>query len=199
VKQRMMHLVAAAVSLALTFGALGSAFAGMATDAVKTKQEALFGLLQQGGTDTKKIDALVDDMFDYTAFAQGSLGNEWAPRTDAEKAQFTDLLTQLVRRAYRRNLKKIAGYDVQYLGEDPAQGGVLVKSKSISKTDARADPVEINFQVQDKGGGKWKVVDLVAEGQSQVESFRGQFGSIIKKSGFAAAIQKMKDRLAKDD
>jgi phospholipid transport system substrate-binding protein len=195
--KQMTHLFAATLSLALTFGALRPAFAGVPTDAVKTKQEALFGLLQQGTPAAQtKIDALVDDLFDYPTFAQASLGDQWAPRTDAEKAQFSDLLKQLVRRSYQRNLRQISGYDVQYLGEDAADGGVLVQSKSTSKTDPRADPIEIGFKVQDKGGGKWKVVDVVAEGQSEVASFRSQFGKIIKKDGFPAVIQKMKDRLA---
>ncbi len=108
VNQRIPHVLAAALSL-LTLTAAGSAFAGPATNAVKGNQAALFALIQQGGAGTQpKIDALVDDMIDYQALAQSSLGPEWAPRTAAEQAEFTDLLTKLVRRSYQRSLKQIA-------------------------------------------------------------------------------------------
>ncbi len=199
-KRRMVHFIAAVLSmLALTLGAAGSAFAGAATDVVKGKQTALFDLLKQTTPDAqKKIDAIFDEMLDYQALAQNSLGSEWAARSDAEKAQFSDLLKQLVRKAYERNLKKILNFDVSYVGEDNADGGVMVKTKSQSKADARAEPIEIAFKVVQKDG-KWKVQDIVTEGVSLVSSYRSQFTKIIKKDGFPTLIQKMKDKLAKGD
>ena len=61
-------------------------------------------------------------MLDYQALAEGSLGTEWAARTDAEKAQFTDLLKQLVRSAYEKQPEEDRpGFSVNYLSEDPAE------------------------------------------------------------------------------
>lgn len=199
-KRRMVQFIAAVLSmLALTFGAAGSAFAGPATSVVQTKQTALFDLLKQTSPDAqKKISGIFDEMLDYNALAEASLGSEWAARSDAEKAQFTDLLKQLVQKAYERNLKKILGFDVQYTGESAEDGAVMVKTQSKSKTDARTEPIEIVFKMADKGG-KWKVVDIVTEGVSLVGSYRSQFTKIIKKDGFPALIQKMKDKLAKGD
>lgn len=200
-KRRMVQFFAAALSvLALTFGALGSAFAGPATDVVKTKQTALFDLLKQSGGDSqKKISAIFDEMLDYHALAEASLGSEWAPRSDAEKAQFSDLLKQLVQKGYERNLKKILNFDVDYVGEDGGGSTVMVKTKSKAKGgDARSEPIEINFKMVQKDG-KWKVHDIETEGVSLVSSYRSQFTKIIKKDGFPALIQKMKDKLAKGD
>lgn len=200
-KRRMVHLFAAVLSvLALTFGAAGEALAGPATDVVRTKQTSLFDLLKQSGGDSqKKIDALFDEMLDYGALAEGSLGSEWAARSDAEKAQFSDLLKQLVRKAYERNLKKILNFDVQYTGEDAEGAAMMVKTKAKSKAaDAREEPIEIVFKMVQKNGA-WKVNDLVTEGVSLVGSYRSQFTKIIKKDGFPVLIQKMKDKLAKGD
>lgn len=198
-KRSMVHHFAAALSvLALTFSA-GAAFAGPATDVVKTKQSALFDLLQKGGADSqKKIDVLFDEMLDYGALAEKSLGTEWSPRSAAEKAQFSDLLKQLVRKSYERNLKKIIKFDVQYLHEAAEGGGMMVTTKAKSKTDAREEPIEIKFKMVQKGGA-WKVHDIVTEGVSLVSSYRSQFTKIIKKDGFPTLIQKMKDKLAKGD
>lgn len=200
-KRRMVHFFAATVSvLALTLGAAGSAFAGPATDVVKAKQTSLFDLLKQSGPDAqKKIDAIFDDMLDYGAVAEGSLGSEWAARSDAEKAQFSDTLKQLVRKGYERNLKKILNFDVDYIGESAEGAAVMVKTKSKGKNaDAREEPIEIVFKVAQKDG-KWRVNDIVTEGVSLVGSYRSQFTKIIKKDGFPALIQKMKDKLAKGD
>jgi phospholipid transport system substrate-binding protein len=196
----MVYLFAAVISLlALSFAGMGSAFAGAATDVVKSKQTALFDLLKQSTPESgKKVTALFDEMLDYQVLAESSLGSEWAARTDAEKAQFSDLLKQLVRKAYERNLKKILGFDVEYVGEEAAPGAVMVKTKAKSKADARKEPVEISFKMAQKGS-TWKVQDIVTEGVSLVSSYKSQFTKIVKKDGFPVLVQKMKDKLAKGD
>jgi phospholipid transport system substrate-binding protein len=196
----MVKLIAAIVSLiVLSFAGMSSALAGGATDVVKAKQTALFDLIKQSTPESdKKIAALFDEMLDYQALVEGSLGSEWAARSDAEKAQFSDLFKQLVRKAYERNLKKIVNFNVDYVSEDAAGDAVMVKTKAKSKTDAREEPVEIVFKMSQKNG-VFKVQDIVTEGVSLVSSYRSQFTKIIKKDGFPVLIQKMKDKLAKGD
>jgi phospholipid transport system substrate-binding protein len=197
VSKNISWLFAVALAI-LAFTGASSAFAGAATDIVRSKQTTLFDLLRQPSPDNQKIGVVFDDMLDYQALTEGSLGSEWAPRTDAEKTEFSDLLKQLVRKAYERNLRKIVNYDVEYTGEEPADSAVMVKTRAKSKSDAREEPVEITFKVIQKDG-KWKVQDIVTEGVSLVSSYRGQFTKIIKSEGFAALIKKMKDKLAKGD
>lgn len=198
--RRMNHLFAATFSLlALTLGPVGLASAGPATDVVKTRQTALFDLLKKGGVENqKKVGAVFDEMLDYSALAEASLGSEWAARTDAEKKEFSDLLKQLVRKAYERNLKKTLDFNVEYLSETASGSAITVKTKAVSRKDAREEPVEIAFKLSEKGG-VWRVQDIVTEGVSLVGSYRAQFTKIIKKDGFPALIQKMKDKLAKGD
>lgn len=179
--------------LAATLGAsalvANTAFAGAASDMVKAKQSALFDKIR--ASDDAGTSALFDEMLDYDALAKASLGSEWAGRSDAEKAEFTGLLKQLVQQAYKKNLTKILDYDVEYVSEEAKGDVTKVKTKAKSKSDPREDPIAIDFSI--KGG---KVVDIETEGVSLVSSYKSQFTKIIKKDGFAALIQKMKDKLA---
>lgn len=196
----MLPILAAAMfSLGALFTDVGAANAGAATDVVKVKQTALFDLLKQsGGSNQKKIDALFDEMLDYSALAEASLGSEWSARSDAEKAEFSDLLKQLVRKAYERNLKKTLNFTIEYVAEDSSGGAMVVKTKAVAKGNSREEPIEIAFKMSDKGGS-WKVADIVTEGVSLVSSYRSQFTKIVKKDGFPRLITKMKDKLAKGD
>jgi phospholipid transport system substrate-binding protein len=196
----MNHLFAATFSLlALTLGQVSPASAGPATDVVKAKQTALFDLLKRGGGESqKKIGVIFDEMLDYDTLAERSLGSEWAARSDAEKRQFTELLKQLVRRSYERNLKKTLNFNIEYLGEKESNGALTVKTRAVSRTDAREEPVEIAYKLA-RSGDTWRVQDIITEGVSLVGSYRAQFTKIIKKDGFPALIQKMKDKLAKGD
>lgn len=195
-KSRHLYSLAAALMLSLSTAV---AFAGPATDVVKAKQTTLFELLAQDSADSKKkVAAIFDEMLDYQTIAESSLGSEWSARSDAEKKEFTDLLKQLVSKAYERNLKKTLGFSIEYVGEEGSGDSVTVKTKAKSKTDTRAEPIAIDFKLAKKDG-KFRVADITTEGISLVSSYRSQFTKIIKKDGFPALIQKMKDKLAKGD
>jgi len=180
---KRMHFVPAVMfSLGLTIAGAQFAYAGPATDEVKAKQTALYDLLAKPGTE-KKVAATFDEVLDYDTIAQGSLGSEWANRSDAEKAQFSDLLKQLVRRSYERNIKKTLNYNIEYTAEAPKGSQIVVSTKAVSKTDKRADPVEIDYTLAQKDG-KWRIQDIKTDGVSLVSSYRSQFTKIIKKDGF---------------
>lgn len=190
-------LTTAMTALFLTFAA--AAHAGPATDVVKAKQTALFDLLKQTSTENdKKIASIFDEMIDYSALAEASLGTEWASRSDAEKKEFTDLLKQLVRKAYEKNLKKTLNYTIDYVSEEQKDGAYIVTTKAKSKTDAREEAIEIKYKMAQKES-KWRIQDITTEGVSLVSSYKSQFTKIIKKDGFPALITKMKDKVAKGD
>ena len=196
--KRTMRNLLNAVTMALFLSVAGAAYAGAATDVVKAKQTALFDLLKQTTPDEKKVAAIFDEMLDYSALAQASLGDEWANRTDAEKKEFTDLLKQLVRKAYEKNLKKTLNYNIDYVSEEQKDGAYIVKTKAKSKADAREDAIEIWFKMTQKDS-KWRVQDITTEGVSLVSSYKSQFTKVIKKDGFPKLIEKMKDKIAKGD
>ena len=196
--KRAMRTLLKAATLALFVSVAGAAYAGGATDVVKSKQTALFDLLKQSTPDEKKIAAIFDEMLDYQGLAQASLGDEWANRSDAEKKECADLRKQLVRKAYEKNLKKTLNYTIDYVSEEQKDSSYLVKTKAKSKTDAREDPIEIIFKMVQKDS-KWRVQDITTEGVSLVSSYKSQFSKIIKKDGFPKLIEKMKDKISKGD
>ncbi len=196
--KRTMKKLLTMAAMALLVTVASAAYAGPATDVVKAKQTALFDLLKQSAPDEKKVAAIFDEMLDYGTLAESSLGSEWAGRTDAEKKEFGDLLKQLVRKAYEKNLKKTLGYTIEYVSEEQKDGAYIVKTKAKSTTDAKEDPIAIDFKMVQKDS-KWRIQDISTEGVSLVSSYRSQFTKIIKKDGFPALITKMKDKIAKGD
>jgi phospholipid transport system substrate-binding protein len=201
---RMTRPFARAAAVLLTVASLSvatSAWAGPALDAVKAKQTQLFELLQKPSTpDTQKqIGAIFDDMLDYPALAESSLGGEWAKLTDAQKKEFTDLLKQLVKKAYEKNLQKTLAFNIEYLGDAPTDGGAsLVKTKAVHKTDKRELPVEIHFKVL-KVADKFKIRDIITEDVSLVEGYRTQFVKLVKEKGYPGLVEKMKEKIAKGE
>ena len=167
---------------------------------VKTKQGELIEMVRKskGAADDRKVEDAFDSVLDYDTLAKDTLAEAWADRTPQERAEFQAVLKKLVRGAYRKSLKRISDYTVEFKGESPAENGQIVRTVAKSRTDNRQEPVSIDYFVH-QVDGKWRVVDLVTEGSSLVSNYRTQFRRIIKKNGFPELIKRMKTKLDKGD
>ncbi len=167
---------------------------------VKAQHEQLTALLKKpkSAATEKKIQSIFDTLLDYHSLAKQSLGEYWDQRKASEQKDFENVLQRLVRNAYRKNLRKTLDYKIDYNGEDKAKEGYLVKTVAKSKTNAREDPVHIDY-VLHKVDGKWRVYDIVTEGSSLVNNYRSQFRRIIKKKGFDELMRRMKKKLDKEE
>jgi len=176
------------------------AHAGEAENFVRSKHGELTQLVSKskGAADEKKVEAAFDQVLDYDSLARESLKEFWAERTPEERAEFQDVLKRLVRAAYRKSLKRIGDYEVEYKGESKAEAGIIVKTVAKSRGNAREEPVSVDYVVRETDG-KWRIVDIVTEGSSLVSNYRSQFRRIIKKQGFPELIRRMKTKLEKGD
>lgn len=196
---RMRFWSVPSLALAVVLGS-GLAWAGPATDAVQAKQAALFQLIgqRQDAQTQDKIKALFDEWLDYGHLARASLGKHWDTLTADQQKEFGDLLEQLVRKSYRKNLSKVAGYDIRYTSEAAGDDGdFTVQMRAQSKTDASEPPIEIEFRVRQAASG-WRLLDIAPEGASILKTYRNQFTKILGRDGYATLVAKMRAKLAKD-
>jgi phospholipid transport system substrate-binding protein len=183
----------------LAFSLMLPAVASAGTEAesfMKGKHSELTTLVKQNKD--KKLESLFDEVLDYDALASASLGDAWATRSPQERAEFQRLLTDLVRGAYRRNLKKTVNYDVVFKGEQAGKAGVVVRTEARSRTNAREEPIAVDYLMH-QVGGQWRVADIITEGTSLVGNYRSQFRRVIKKHGFDELLKRMRKKAAQAD
>jgi phospholipid transport system substrate-binding protein len=185
------------IALALAVATPAMAADESAVGFMKERQTELVSLIHKGNApdNTKKIENTFDAILDYDALAQGSLESQWAERSDAERKEFQETLKKLVQRAYRKNLDRTASYDVSFDGESKQGDGMLVKTTAKSRTNAREEPISIDYIVH-KVGSVWRIEDIITEGSSLIKNYRQQFTRIIKKDGFPELMRRMKAKLA---
>jgi len=188
---RRTSKVIAAFAFALSLSL--PAFAAEAENFVKGKQTELSDLVSKSRSaeDEKKLDAAFDSVFDYENLAKSTLKDSWDQRTPAERAEFTALLKDLVRKAYRRNIRKTLGYEIDYKGEEDGDAGKVVRTVAHNKKNNREEPVSIDYVVH-QVDGKWLINDIVTEGASLAHTYRNQFRKIIDKKGFDELLKRMK-------
>ena len=161
---------------------------------MKAKQTELMKLVKQGKPDAE-VDKVFDQVLDYRVLAEAALGENWGDRTDAERAEFTDLLAKLVRNSYRKNLKKTLGYSIAYKGTEKGKDGEIVRTVATSTKDAREEPMSIDYVVRSENAGQ-RIIDVVTEGSSMVLNYRSSFNRIMKKGGFPEVLKRMRKKVA---
>jgi phospholipid transport system substrate-binding protein len=190
--RRTSKLIAAfAFALSLSLPAFGAE----AENFVKGKHTELAELVSKAKSaeDEKKLDAAFDAVFDYEALAKATLKDSWEQRTPTERAEFTTILKDLVRNAYRRNIKKTLGYEIDYKGEEDGEAGKVVRTVAHNTKNNREEPVSIDYVVH-QVGGKWLINDIVTEGASLAHTYRNQFRKVIEKKGFDELLKRMKTK-----
>jgi phospholipid transport system substrate-binding protein len=188
IRRKVPVLATLALALSLSLPAFGAE----AENFVKGKHSELTELITKAKSadDQKKLDAAFDAVFDYDGLAKATLAS-WDERTPSERAEFTSLLKDLVRNAYRRNIKSTLGYEVDYKGEQEADAGKIVRTVAHNKKNAREEPVSIDYVVH-QVSGKWLIADIVTEGSSLARNYRSQFRKVIEKKGFDELLKRMK-------
>jgi phospholipid transport system substrate-binding protein len=191
-----------AVFLVMVFPAAAGSMEPMAV--IKAPVDTVITILNDpqykvAGTKTAQRDEIwkvVKPMFDFNEIAKRAVARNWGDFNDAEKAAFTDVFAQFLGNTY---IDKIQGEyhneQIVYLGQDfYSDIYVEVKTQIVRETLT----IPVNYRMI-KGGGQWKVYDIIVEGVSLVKNYRTQFASILVKDKPAQLIQQLNDKLAEQN
>jgi len=193
---RALALVAAAL---LVLWASGESFAGPATEQVKATVDQVLKILtdptlkgeQKIQERRAKLRQVVLQRFGFTEMSKRSLGRYWTERTPQERAEFVQLFTDLLERAYIDRVEGYTGEKVLYQEESVDGNYSEVRSKIVTKKNQE---VPITYRLQ-KYDSNWEVYDIIIEGVSLVNNYRTQFSKIIRTSSYEELVKKMHAKL----
>jgi len=127
---------------------------------------------------------------DVKGMARSVLGrNAWTRATTAERDEFTQAFTQLVVRTYAAPLAEYSDEKIMFLPERATPNGRFTRVNSvIIRSNGQKIPLSYSLVLK---SGTWKIYDLSVEGVSLLQSFRTQFGQILKMTNMDALITQL--------
>ena len=127
---------------------------------------------------------------DVKGMARSVLGrNAWTRATPDERDKFTKAFTQLVVRTYAAPLAEYSDEKIMFLPERAAPNGRFTRVNSvIIRSNGQKIPLSYSLVLKT---GTWKIYDLSVEGVSLLQSFRTQFGQILKMTDMDALIAQL--------
>ena len=188
-------VVASAVvaSMALTTSAVA------ATDPAATVADfnaALVATMKEGkalglkGREAKLLP-LVKATHDMPAMTRLVAGPVWATTSPADRAALVEAFTRHSTLAYATNFASFEGQrftvqpKVEMRGADALVRGAIVDKGASTALNYRL------HQVSAGDGGGWRIVDVFADGISQIAVQRAEFASTLKAGGAAALTVKL--------
>jgi phospholipid transport system substrate-binding protein len=141
-----------------------------------------------------EILQIVDEYFDFGEMAKRSLGRPWKEQSPENQQEFVELFKQLLFNNYAGRVETYTGTDERVVYDEQKIEGeyALVKTRVL---DYKNTNIQIDYRLK-MINGQWKVYDVVVEGVSLVDNYRGQFNSILASKPFDSLLSQLRGKVS---
>src|SRR5215510_6635517 len=176
------------------------AVAGGATEAMKSTIDEVLRIVrdkdlkQPGRADERRqrLEQVVGDRFDYEEMSKRSLGAPWNTLSDKDKQEFVTLFKTLLTNSYADKIESYSGEGAQYINERMEKDYAEVRTKVLTgKVE-----IPLDYRLLNKGTD-WRVYDVVVDGVSLVNNYRGQFSKILRSSSYTDLVDQLRKKSEK--
>jgi phospholipid transport system substrate-binding protein len=128
---------------------------------------------------------VVNTLFDVPLMARLAVGASWNTLSREQQHQIVVAFGRYVSATYADRFDSYSGEQLQVIGEEPYDNGVIVETKIVR---AGQDPVTINYMMR-QNQGAWQISDVYLDGTiSQLATQRSEFHSILARYGVDGLI-----------
>jgi phospholipid transport system substrate-binding protein len=141
-----------------------------------------------------RIERLLGDLLDYEAIARQALGPHWDVLTPDQRSKFLALFSPLTNRALvaaaERNVS--VSYDSETISGPEAT--VVVTPRAAGSSGEALARVEYKLRGH---CGRWRIHDVVIDGESLVETYRAQLDQLFRRGTFDDLLAVLRRKLGR--
>lgn len=139
------------------------------------------------------LQPVVRETYDLPTLARVVLGRHWAGLEGQQQSDFLQAFEQFSVATYASRFDGYAGERFETRAEQPLEHGDVAVRTALVKSDGSL--VTLDYVVHQVEGG-WRIVNVVADGVSELATRRAEYGSIIKQSGFERLLASIREKVA---
>lgn len=139
-----------------------------------------------------KLKDPVSNSHDLAKIARIVVGKEWEKLTESQQQQLVDVFSRLSIASYAHNFKDYDGESFSFdTEEETTRGGVVIHSHLDILNDK---PVKFDYMLKEKGDS-WRIINIIANGVSDLALKRSEYTTILQREGFDALIAKINEKI----
>jgi phospholipid transport system substrate-binding protein len=186
------------LSLLAPIVAFAGAAGGMSARAVVEKfQSELIEVMKNGKAlgyagRYDKLAKPVSESHDLVKIARVVVGKEWEKLTTEQQDKLVDVFSKLSIASYAHNFKEYGGESFVFESEEQtARGGVVVHY--LFKVPGEKSH-KFDYWLKEKGDS-WRIINIIADGVSDLALRRSEYTTILQREGFDALIAKINEKI----
>jgi phospholipid transport system substrate-binding protein len=120
------------------------------------------------------------------------LGKYWDSLNDEQRSRFVEVFTELSIATYASNFDRYSGERFKTISEKQVSGGRILVQSQLTKSDG--GQVQLDYLLH-RTDGQWRIVNVVAQGVSDLALKRADYSAFLKSKGFEALLNKLKEKI----
>lgn len=146
------------------------------------------------GATVDSLASVVEKFVDFEELAKRALGDkQWASLTPAQRKDFTETMTGLLRASYAQKAIGQANANVKYVKET-AEGNEATVNTILT---LKKDNIPIEYKLYRADAKKeWRIYDVITDEVSLVDTYKGQFRKLLADKGFDGLLSTLKSKRA---
>lgn len=134
------------------------------------------------------LQPVVKKTFDFHFIGAMVLGQDWSKLTSDEQQKFEHTMWRYTTANYASQFSSFDGeHFTSATVSDYRKGIKLVKTQLVDSSGKHHDFVYMLHQTQ----GNWRIINVIADGVSDLSLKRSQYQSVLENQGFATLISKL--------
>ena len=168
-----------------------------ATQVVEKLQAALLGVMKDGGQlgyrgRYDQLEPVIRASFDMPFIAKTALSKHWGTINDEQRRKFVETFTQLSIAPYSANFDSYSGERFKVIVEKEVSDGRILVQTHLIKSDG--GKVQLDYLLHHTEN-RWRVINVVAEGVSDLALKRADYSNFLKNKSFEALIAKLNEKI----
>ena len=179
-------------------GTSGQAQAADPAAVIKSLQDALIATMKDGAKlgfkgRFSRLDPVVTRTHDFAFIARLVLGSDGAKLPVDQQNRFVKAFTQLGVSTYAKEFDSFSGERFEpNQTQNSAAGTVVLSTLQIPDHD----PVKFEYQMH-QADGQWKIVNIIADGVSDLALKRTQYRELLRQKGFDGLMSWVNQQIQK--
>ncbi len=136
---------------------------------------------------------VVEETFDFESITRYSVGRIWRTFDDEQKSELTKKFTILSIATYAARFDGYSGEKFRLASSKPLKRGRYLVRTELVKSDGEI--IHMDYVLKKKKG-RWRVINVVVNGVSDLSLKRAQYTYVLRKKNYKGLIRKLDKKIA---
>jgi phospholipid transport system substrate-binding protein len=140
-----------------------------------------------------QLAPVIKSSFDMPFISRTAVGKYWETFNGHQRSKFVEAFTQLSIATYAANFDSYSGEYFKTISEKEVGGGRILVQSQLIKSDG--GQVQLDYLLH-RTGSQWRIINIIAEGVSDLALKRADYSAFLKDKGFEALLKKINEKIS---